>query len=97
VGRIDKAVFERRGARGCSNSDYDFLRTSCCSAWCVEDSELSDLYIDPNDLTDVLSLLGAPGEKWVVCPLCGSETYDLLPVDPAEVVPDEWQWAIYRV
>jgi hypothetical protein len=30
VGLVDKFIFEKRGAHGCSNSDYAFEVTTCC-------------------------------------------------------------------
>jgi hypothetical protein len=94
MGRVDKYAFERGGARGCSNSDYDFCQTSCCGAWCVEDCELSDLYVDGANLSAVLSLLQVRGEKPAACPLCGAQAWTLRPVEDIEHVPDAWRWAL---
>ncbi len=97
MGRVDKHPFERRGARGCSDSDYDFCQTSCCGAWCVEDCELHDLYIDGANLSAVLSLLRLPSETPAACPLCGAQTWTLLPVEHIGHAPDAWRWALPRL
>jgi hypothetical protein len=96
MGTVDKVVFERRGGRGCSNSDYHVRQTSCCNAWCVEDSELGDLYIDGANLSAVISLLGMPSEKAPACPLCGAQDWDLRAVEDIKHAPDTWRWALSR-
>jgi hypothetical protein len=93
MGNIDNVTFERRGARGCSNSDYNLCRTTCCDSWGVEDNELSDLYLNGADTSKVISLLVAPGQH-IVCPYCGSERWALRPVTSDEAVPHEWRWAL---
>ena len=54
---IGKSNCESRGGHGCSNSAYILHRTTCCNSYCVEDEELLDLYIDPNDLSRTLHLV----------------------------------------
>jgi hypothetical protein len=93
MGTIDKVRFERRGARGCSNSDYDICQTTCCDVWCVEDDELSDLYVDPADLSAVIGLYG---EDVLRCPFCRSATWDLRRVVDLASVPEDWRWALAR-
>jgi hypothetical protein len=96
MGNIDNYEFEKRGARGCSNSDYYLCRTTCCGAWCVEDTELSDLYTDGTDPSAVLSLLVVNPADILPCPFCRSETWDFRPVDDPKNVPEEWRWALSR-
>ncbi len=91
---IDKYRFEHDSGIGCSNSDYLLHRTSCCGSFCVEDYELSNLYLDPNDLHKTVSLLGASGDDspWP-CPFCGAKEWDLCEVQELRDVPDCWKWA----
>lgn len=94
VGMIDKYRFESSGALGCSNSDYHLKRTTCCQGFCVEDDELSDLYVDPNDLTRRISLLRDRTERGPFpCPLCGADAWELIEVDDLADVPESWRWA----
>jgi hypothetical protein len=94
---IDKCRFEQRSAAGCSNSDYRLLRTTCCSGHCVEDEELSDLYLDPADLSKRVSLLRLETDTHPFpCPLCGTLEWDLDEVKELADVPDVWRWACGR-
>jgi hypothetical protein len=93
---IDKYKFEHGGGVGRSNSDYHLRRTNCCESWCVEDDELSDLYLDPTDLTKKISLLTTPGVP-IACPFCGSFKWGLSEkvLDVAQI-PESWKWACYK-
>lgn len=92
MGIIDKYKFEQGGDVGCSNSDYHLRQTTCCKAYCVEDGELSDLYLDPSDLLKKVSLLAPDCPD--ACPLCGSLQWNLTnEVLHLELVPEDWKWA----
>jgi hypothetical protein len=91
MGVIDKERFEQRSAGGCSNSDYEVRRTECCGSYCVEDTELSDLYLDASDLSRRVSLL-VTNDSPIPCPFCGSLNWGLLAVE-SEQVPIAWKWA----
>src|SRR5688572_757209 len=94
MGVINKYRFETRGGHGCSNSDYRLHRTTCCGGCCVEDNELSDLYLDAADLSQRVSLLREPSDASPSpCPLCGVFEWDLAEVQGLADVPDEWRWA----
>ncbi len=94
MGIIDKYRFEHQGNFGCSNSDYHLRRTTCCESYCVEDDELSDLYLDPSDLSKRISLLTT--NYPVPCPFCGSLQWDLADeVLDFGMVPDNWKWACF--
>ena len=94
---LDKWKFEARGGHGCSNSDYRLQRTTCCGSFAVEDTELQDLYIDPNDLDKSVMLMYDPrSEKPPVCPFCGTNQWDMVEVTSAADVPEEWRWAMCR-
>ena len=94
MGVIDKNRFEKQGGGGCSNSDYHLHRTTCCGRHCVEDYELSDLYLDPNDLSIKVSLLGSGTDTFPwPCPLCGKAEWDLVEIQELYEVPKEWRWA----
>jgi hypothetical protein len=94
---IEKRQFESRGGHGCSNSDYDLLRTMCCGSYAVEDNELQDLYIDPADLTRWITLLYDPrAEAPPRCPFCGAVTWDTNEVTNLAEVPEAWRWATRR-
>ena len=85
---IDNALFELRSQAGCSNSDYGFVRTSCCGSCCVEDRELHQLYFDPANPTQSAALWES-----IACPVCGSRDWDLTEVTNLQDVPDSWRWA----
>lgn len=85
---IDKTVFEARGEYGCSNSDYNLVRTTCCGKFAVEDDELLQLYCDPEDLSKVVQLFDVQS-----CPLCQSSEWELKEVESQTDMPKEWAWA----
>ncbi len=91
VGTIDDIAFRSAGSRGCSNSDFNLCRTTCCEAWCVTDEELHDLYIDGGDLSKVVAMIG---ESAAACPLCGARDWDHRDVEELKGVPDTWRWAL---
>src|SRR5690348_10324259 len=96
MGVIDKYRFEERSRAGCSNSDYRLHRTTCCGGFCVEDDELSDLYLDPADLSRRVSLLRERSDTSpFLCPLCGAAEWDLAEVRELADVPEEWRWACH--
>ncbi len=97
MGIIDKYKFERHGGVGCSNSSYRLHRMSCCGSYCVEDDELSDLYLDPNDLLKKVSLLSINGATTMACPFCGSPAFEFAEVLDAAEVPDHWKWACHEM
>lgn len=92
MGIIDKYLFEKRGAHGCSNSDYLLHRTTCCGRTCVEDNELLELYVDPDDLNRRVTLRG----DVVACPFCGSVKWNLEEILDVADIPDEWRWACFK-
>lgn len=97
MGLIDKYRFEKRGGVGCSNSDYRLLYTTCCGGYCVTDDELSDLYLDPGDLSRHVSLLQDRSDtRPFPCPLCAATEWDLVEVQELADVPENWQWACYQ-
>jgi len=92
---LDKWKFEARGGHGCSNSDYRLQRTTCCGSFAVEDTELQDLYIDPNDLNKSIMLTYDPrSERPPACPFCQANDWDTVEVTSAVDVPDGWRWAV---
>ena len=93
---LDKYLFEKLGASGCSGSDYRVFRSTCCNRQIVEDDELSDLYFDSTNLSKKLSLLGRQGDPVHCCPLCGETRWDLIPIDGVADVSEEWWWACRR-
>jgi hypothetical protein len=94
---IDKSRFEARGGNGCSNSHYLLQRTTCCGSFAVEDIELQDLYVDPNDLRKTMMLLYDPGaDSPPLCPFCKAEDWDMMEVVDVAAVRTAWQWAIER-
>jgi hypothetical protein len=90
---LERHVLKKAGAAGCSNSTYRVVTLTCCDRQVVEDEELSDLYVDPRDLSKKVSLLRAPGELDGPCPLCRATAWDLVPVDDLAHVSQEWRWA----
>jgi hypothetical protein len=91
---IDKQRFERRGPVGCSNSNYIPNLISCCGSFCIEDGELSDLYIAADDLSKRISLLGDQSTIHSLrCPFCDAVEWDLIQVQSVADVPSAWKWA----
>ncbi len=90
---IAKHVFDKRGASGCSNSDYHVGVLTCCGRQVVEDDELADMYFDPTDLSRKLSLLRSHDAPAMPCPLCRAIDWDFVPVDDIQDVSEEWRWA----
>lgn len=94
MGIIDKLSFERKGALGCSDSDYCVQRATCCGTHFVEDVELSELYFDPTDLTRRVSLWRASSDaRSLPCPSCGASEWDMEEVEELAAVPEPWRWA----
>lgn len=85
---IDKAIFEGRGARGSSDSDYAFAMTTCCERVGVVDCELDEFYWNPDTPSTSISFLDHPA-----CPYCGASRFGLYPIDRLEQVPEHWRWA----
>jgi len=69
----EKIKFERWSGHGCSNSDYSFVRTTCCNQICVEDNELHQFFFDPNDPMAHLNLW----EDGLNCPICGHHDWEI--------------------
>jgi hypothetical protein len=68
---------------------------SCCGSFGAEDTELQDLYTDPNDLNKSIMLTYDPrSERPPVCPFCGAAEWDMVEVTSAADVPAEWRWAV---
>ena len=96
MGIINKYQFEALSGGGCSNSDYRLHRTTCCGTYCVEDDELSDLYLDSADLSRRVSLLQERSDTSPFpCPLCGATSWNLDEVRELADVPNEWRWACH--
>ena len=88
MGSIDKIEFESRGARGCTNSDYNVAKTICCKSYVVEDDELNDVYFDPIDLEKVIDVTYSGN-----CPLCGNPVWDYCQVANWPQENTGWEWA----
>ena len=91
MGTIDKKIIEKAGARGCDDSDYNIVKTTCCNSYLVEDDELNDVYFDPEDLNKVIDVAYS-GE----CPLCGSSTWDYKQLTEWPKEKTKWQWAYHQ-
>ena len=90
---IDQDRVRARDPGGCSNSHFQLWRTTCCNSYAVHDDELSNLYLSPDDLTNVFSLLGAPDDPPMLCPFCGVSDWDLTELSDPSDVPPSWTWA----
>jgi hypothetical protein len=90
---LDKYEFEKRGARGCSDSAYRLVVLTCCERQVVEDVELSDLYFDATDLSRRVSLLRSTDEPQRPCPLCRAANWASNPIDDVASAVVEWRWA----
>lgn len=88
MGLVDKTVFEDRGARGCSDSDYDFAITTCCERVGVVDEELCEFYWSSDTPSRSITLL--PGTD---CPFCGASNWSYRKIDDLNHVPEHWRWA----
>ncbi len=91
MGTIDKNIIEKAGARGCDNSDYNIVRTTCCNSYLVEDDELNEVYFDPEDLRKVIDVTYS-GE----CPVCGSSSWDYKQLNEWPKEKTKWQWAYHE-
>jgi hypothetical protein len=90
---LDHHRFKERGAYDCGNSHFVLKAVTCCGRQCVEDEELTELFIDPFDLSKTFSLhLSSPYEQ-LPCPFCGSVEWDLVLIDDVLAIAPEWKWA----
>ena len=89
---INKSIFEARSKSGCSNSDYNLVRTTCCGKFAVEDDELLDLYYDSENLSKIVKLYEDSN-----CPFCNSNEWDYVEIEDASLVPNHWKWAICKL
>ncbi len=87
---IDNIVFEKAGARGCSNSGYNLVETTCCHSYMVEDDELNDVYFDPSNLGNVIEATYSGS-----CPICGANDWDYIQLNEWPREPTNWQWAYH--
>ena len=74
-----------------SNSEYLFQRTCCCEKFCVEDTELADLYTDPENL-EIKITLYTLDQAELRCPFCDAVEFDLVEVSDLKEVPEAWKW-----
>ncbi|MGI1679882.1 MAG: hypothetical protein K6L75_14160 [Cellvibrionaceae bacterium] len=88
MGTINKNIFEKSGATGCSNSDYDLAITNCCHKFLVVDSELHDIYFDATNLKNKLGVLNQK-----ICPICKSENWDFEECSELPSKNTTWKWA----
>lgn len=88
MGTINSEILKSWGARGCSNSDYNLVETTCCNACLVEDWELNDLYKDPLDPSAVLSVW-----ELAACPVCEAQEWDYAPLEEWPGRDTGWLWA----
>mgnify|MGYP000223750898 CR=1 FL=1 len=88
MGTISKSATEKRGVKGCSNSEYNICKTSCCHSYVVSDDELHDVYFDPRDLSKRLKVWQQDS-----CPLCGAKEWDYPAVLEYKNENTGWQWA----
>ena len=97
MGLIDKHLFEKKRGFCGGDSDYHLHRMSCCGSSCVEDDEVSDLYVDASDLSKHVSLLreSAEAASSIPCPFCGATDWELHEVLEVIDLPPEWSWACY--
>ncbi len=85
---VDKAAFEKRGARGVAGSNCRFVMTTCCERVGVVDDELHDFYFDPEAPDRAVSLV-ADAE----CPFCAATTWSLHRLDELHQIPEHWRSA----
>ena len=90
MGTLDNALLERWGARGCSNSHYELVRSSCCGAFFVEDRELCVLYWNSNSPSARLNTF-----ELERCPACSTAQWDYETLPNQPVLSTPWAWA-YR-
>ncbi len=90
MGTIDKHILENSGARGCRNSDYNLVLTTCCNSYLVEDDELQDIYYDPEDLNKVIDITDQGN-----CPICDSEVWDYKELKEWPKEKTKWQWVYH--
>lgn len=85
---VDKLKFQHRSGGGCSHSHYVFVVTQCCNSVFLEDTELSELYFDPEMPMRLIEIY----DKKRPCPLCNSADwdYDYIAEYPKE---NKWQCA----
>lgn len=88
MGLIDKFIFEKRGASGCSNSVYTFAMTTCCERVGVIDDGLSDFYWCAETPSRSIRLLDES-----TCPFCDASDWNLRHIDNIDHVPEHWRWA----
>lgn len=91
MGTIDNHIFEKAGAKGCSDSDFNIVKTTCCNTYLVEDGELNEIYFDPADLrksVDIIYLCG--------CPMCGSKLWNYYKFAEWPTEKTVWQWAYHQ-
>lgn len=88
MGLVDKFVFEDRGARGCSDSDYEFAITTCCERVGVVDEELGDFYWSSDTPSRSITILEGSN-----CPFCDASTWKYRHIEDLVHVPEHWRWA----
>jgi hypothetical protein len=96
MGIIDDFRCEKRFGRTHGQANYRLRTTTCCGESCVEEAELSELFLDPEDPSRKLSLLRAPSDREIPCPFCGADDWDLIDQEPLADVPQKWRWACHR-
>ena len=85
---LDKKRFETWSKIGCSNSEYSFVRTLCCSKICVEDNELHELFYDSSDSTKKMNLWTSS----LSCPICGESKWEVSDISEPLNTPEQNSW-----
>lgn len=88
MGLVDKCVFEGRGARGSSDSAYDFSLTNCCEKVGIVDEELGDFYWSSDTPSRSVTILGDS-----TCPFCDASGWSYRRIEDIAHVPEHWRWA----
>jgi hypothetical protein len=91
----DHDEIKARGGRICGDDDFEIVRCKNCGCQYLYNSEVLDLYYDPQDLRKrYLNMEGHEIPPCRQCHVAGWDFEELSADDGAEVVPGPWSWLL---
>lgn len=88
--RLDPEKLIQKGAMDFGNSDFRFMKTTCCEKYIVYEHEVGHIYYDSDNLEKVCLEFSIDR-----CPICTESNWDFEDVKENEN-PQNWNWACYN-
>ncbi|MBN2545997.1 MAG: hypothetical protein JXB50_09375 [Spirochaetes bacterium] len=88
---INKEKFEKNKDYEFKESVYELCKTDCCGKFCIKDSKILELFINPKDFNEVILI-----NKDAKCPFCGVDKFKIVEIkDFNEIQNVKTGWEAY--